>query len=84
MHCLLIKREIKILNLPETERSLSGLLNGLSLGVDETLLIMGNRVPARAVSTSVVMNTGMKSLKRDERIRVGKTQANFFCSFSAY
>ena len=64
--------------IPETAWSLSGLLKGLSLGVEAALPIMGKRVPARAVSTSDVMNTGMKSLKRDERIRVGKTQANFF------
>ena len=70
--------------IPETAWSLSGLLKGLSLGVEAALAIMGKRVPARAVSTSDVMNTGMKSLKRDERIRVGKTQANFFCSFCAY
>ena len=54
-------------SIPETACSLSGLLKGLSLGVEAALAIMGNRVPARAVSTSDVMNTGMKSQKKGSR-----------------
>jgi hypothetical protein len=43
------------------EFSLAGLLKGLSLGVEAALLIIGKRVPAKAVRTSDVMKTGMKS-----------------------
>lgn len=55
--------------------SRAGLLNGLSLGVDEALLIIGKRVPAKAVRTSDVMKTGMKSL------RIKKTKEAFKIDF---
>ncbi len=48
--------------------SLKGLLKGLSLGVDEALVIIGKSVPAKAVSTSEVMNTGMKSWIKSKKL----------------
>jgi hypothetical protein len=58
--------------------SLKGLLKGLSLGVDEALVIIGKSVPAKAVSTSEVMNTGMKSCNKIKEIKQKHEQSTVY------